>query len=181
MTERPRLPDYIRADVQILFIGINPGLRSALLGHHFAGYSNRFWKALHGAGLVPEPVTYLDDWRLPSWGLGLTNIVARSTAGIHELTRRDYEEGRTLLLAKIEQYRPPVVAVLGLTLYTILFPEGTRRAKPKVGLQQERLLSSAVFLLPNPSGRNAHYSLRAMVEAFGTVREFIRRLDRSAF
>lgn len=175
MTERPCLPDYIRADVRVLFVGINPGLRSALLGHHFAGYSNRFWKLLYGAGLVPEPVTYLDDWRLPSWGLGLTNVVARPTAGIHQLTRRDYEAGRTLLLAKIERYRPPAVALLGITLHSILFPDRQRHAKPKVGLQKERLLNAAVFLLPNPSGRNAHYSLQAMVEAFGTVRKFIQR------
>ena len=175
MTETPCLPDYICADVHILFVGINPGLRSALLGHHFAGYSNRFWKALYGAGLVPEPVTYLDDWRLPSWRLGLTNLVARPSAGIHELTRRDYEEGRALLLAKIERYQPPVVAILGLTLHSILFPDRQRHAKPTVGLQEGRLLDAAVFLLPNPSGRNAHYSFQAMVKAFGTVREFIQR------
>ena len=175
MTKRRCLPDYIRADMRVLFVGINPGLRSALLGHHFAGYSNRFWKLLYGAGLVPEPVTYLDDWRLPSWGLGLTNIVAKPSAGIHELTRRDYEAGRTLLLAKIERYRPPAVALLGLTLHSILFPDRRRRANPTPGLQEERLLDAAVFLLPNPSGRNAHYSLQAMLNVYRTLREFLRR------
>ena len=91
------LPDYIRSDVQVLFVGINPGLRSALLGHHFAGYSNRFWNALYRSGFVSQPLTYLDDWRLPSWRLGLTNIVARPSSGIHELTRSDYEAGRRVL------------------------------------------------------------------------------------
>jgi double-stranded uracil-DNA glycosylase len=170
-----RLPDYIDPAVRILFVGINPGLRSALLGHHFAGYSNRFWKVLYGAGLVPEPITYLDDSRLPSWGLGLTNIVSRPSVGIHELTRQDYQTGRARLMAKIERYNPPVIAVLGLTLHSILFPNGQPRVKPKLGLQQSRLLSSAVCLLPNPSGRNAHYSLDAMVRAFEMLRQFLPR------
>lgn len=171
--EHNGLPDYIDAGVRILFIGINPGLRSALLGHHFAGYSNRFWKVLYGARLVPQPVTYLDDWRLPSWGLGLTNIVARPSAGIHELTRRDYETGRATLLAKIGRYKPPAVAVLGLTLHSILFQKGAGRVRVELGLQPYCLHSSAVYLLPNPSGRNAHYSLDAMVRAFGVLRKFL--------
>jgi TDG/mug DNA glycosylase family protein len=167
------LPDYIDSDVRILFVGINPGLRSALLGHHFAGYSNRFWKVLYGARLVPEPITYLDDWRLPSWGLGLTNIVARPTAGIHELTRRDYERGRVTLLAKIGRYKPPVVAVLGLSLHSILFQERPGRTRSELGLQPDFLERSPVYLLPNPSGRNAHYSLDAMVRAFSGLRRFL--------
>jgi TDG/mug DNA glycosylase family protein len=171
--ERHGIPDYIDAGVRILFVGINPGLRSALLGHHFAGYSNRFWKVLYGARLVPEPVTYLDDWRLPSWGLGLTNIVARPSAGIHELTRRDYEIGRASLLAKIGRYEPPAVAVLGLTLHSVLFQNGPGRARAEVGLQPDLLLRSTVYLLPNPSGRNAHYSLDAMVRVFGVLRKFL--------
>lgn len=167
------LPDYIRSDVQVLFVGINPGLRSALVGHHFAGYSNRFWKALYRSGFVPQPLTYLDDWRLPSWRLGLTNIVARPSSGIHELTRSDYEAGRRVLLSKIQQYRPRVVAALGLTLYSILFSTAGRGAKSKPGLQRERLANVPVFLLPNPSGRNASYSLDAMVQAFGELRIFL--------
>lgn len=169
------LPDYIESNVQILFVGINPGLRSALVGHHFAGYSNRFWKVLYRSGLLPQPLTYLDDWRLPTWGLGLTNIVARASSGIHELTRVDYDAGRAILLSKIERYQPKVVAVLGLTLYSILFPEARRNAKPSPGLQQDRLMNSAVFLLPNPSGRNAHYSLESMVEAYGELKAFLLR------
>jgi TDG/mug DNA glycosylase family protein len=159
--------------VRILFVGINPGLRSALLGHHFAGYSNRFWKVLYCARLVPEAITYLDDWRLPTWGLGLTNLVARPSAGIHELTRQDYEKGRARLLAKIERYNPPVVAILGLTLHSVLFPDGSPRSRPKVGLQRRRLLSSTVYLLPNPSGRNAHYSLDAMARSFGMLKKYV--------
>jgi double-stranded uracil-DNA glycosylase len=174
-TEYRGLPDYIDADVRVLFVGINPGLRSALLGHHFAGHSNRFWKVLHRARLVPEPITYLDDWRLPGWGLGLTNIVARPSAGIHDLSRQDYEIGRMHLVAKIERYNPPVVAILGLTLHSVLFPDELPRLKCSLGLQRGRLGSSVVYLLPNPSGRNAHYSLNAMVQAFGVLRQFLPR------
>lgn len=174
-THRSVLPDYIDTHVRILFVGINPGLRSASLGHHFAGSSNRFWKVLYGAGLVPEPITYLDDWRLPSLGLGLTNIVARPSAGIHELRRQEYEAGRIQLLAKIERYQPPALAILGLTLHSILFSDAHPRVRPSLGLQQKRLLGSAVFLLPNPSGRNAHYSLSAMVEAYRILTQFLQR------
>lgn len=172
-TGHSSLPDYIDPGVRILFVGINPGLRSALLGHHFAGYSNRFWKVLYGARLVPEPITYLDDWRLPSWGLGLTNIVARPSAGIHDLTQWEYERGRATLLAKIGRYKPPAVAVLGLTLHSILFQNRPGRVKAELGLQPDLLKGSAVYLLPNPSGRNAHYSLDAMVRAFGVLKKFL--------
>lgn len=170
------LRDHIAANVRVLFVGINPGLRSALLGHHFAGYSNRFWKVLFAAGLVPEPVTYQDDRRLPSWGLGMTNMVPRPTAGIHQLTRQDYEAGRAQLLHKIEHFRPPVVALLGLTLYATLFSQ--RRGNTlRPGLQGERLGPAAVFLLPNPSGRNAHYSFAAMVTLFQGLQPFLTERD----
>ena len=121
------LSDHIVPGVRILFVGINPGLRSALLGHHFAGHSNRFWKVLYESGLVPEPLTYRDDWRLPSFGLGLTNLVARPTAGIHELTAQEYEHGRTQLLITIARCHPSVVAVLGLlSLPSSWEPDGSR-------------------------------------------------------
>ncbi|WP_447600102.1 mismatch-specific DNA-glycosylase [Nitrospira sp. Nam80] len=167
------LPDYIGSDVQVLFVGINPGLRSAAVGHHFAGYSNRFWKVLCHSGLVPQLLTYADDWRLPSWGLGLTNMVARPSSGIHELTSQDYDEGRAILLSKIERYRPRVVAILGLTLYSVLFSK-RKGGATRPGLQRARLAEAAVFLLPNPSGRNAHYSLEAMVQAYGELNAFLR-------
>jgi TDG/mug DNA glycosylase family protein len=167
------LPDYIGADVQVLFVGINPGLRSAAVGHHFAGHSNRFWKVLYHSGLVPQLLTCSDDWRLPTWGLGLTNMVARPSSGIHELTSEDYDEGRAILLSKIERYRPRVVAILGLTLYSVLFSK-RKGGATRPGLQRARLAEAAVFLLPNPSGRNAHYSLEAMVQAYGELKAFLR-------
>jgi len=89
MPRRIALPDHLAPKLNILFVGINPGLRSAALGHHYAGPSNRFWKLLYDAKLVPERLTYQDDGRLPHWGLGLTNLVARPTAGLADLTARD--------------------------------------------------------------------------------------------
>ena len=120
MPEQPPLPDHLRPDLSIVFVGINPGLRSAALGHHYAGPSNRFWKLIYDANLVPEPLSYRDDGRLPEWGLGLTNLVSRSTASMESLTPQDYTAGRLVLMRKLLRYRPRVVALLGMTLYRIL-------------------------------------------------------------
>jgi TDG/mug DNA glycosylase family protein len=148
------------------------------VGHHFAGYSNRFWKLLYEARLVPEPVTYEDDGRLPDWGFGLTNLIARPSRGIDALRPFEYVAGRRALLAKIRRHRPPVVVLLGVTLYRILFPdqsgarrsEQPRRNRPRVGWQPVRLAGAKVFVLPNPSGRNAHYSYRQMLALFGELK-----------
>ena len=160
------LPDYLEPNLRIVFVGINPGIRSATLGHHYAGHSNRFWRLLFQAKLVPERLTYRDDSRLPEWGIGLTNLVPRVTAGIESLTAEDYAAGRRVLLRKIRRYRPRVVALLGLTLYPILFPMEAKQTPIKLGLQSIALHHSSVALLPNPSGRNAFYSFEAMLTAF---------------
>jgi len=166
---RQRLTDHIRPGVRILFVGINPGLRSAATGHHFAGYSNRFWKLLFESKLVPEPLTHQDDRRLPDWGLGLTNIVQRPSAGIDGLKPQEYVAGRKRLLATVKRYRPHIVALLGVTIYRTLFPE-YRIGRISLGLQAETLADCPVFVLPNPSGRNAHYSYRTMLTAFRSLR-----------
>src|SRR5687768_16423505 len=98
------LPDNIRPGVRVLFVGINPGTRSAAVGHHFAGYSNRFWKLLYESKLVPVPLSYGDDGRLPEWGFGITNLIGRPSRGIDELTQQDYAAGRRKLLVKIRRY-----------------------------------------------------------------------------
>ncbi len=166
MTLQSALPDYIISDLDILFVGINPGLRSAALGHHYAGHSNRFWKLLHEANLIPERISYPDDNRLPEWGIGLTNLVPRATAGVKNLTPDDYAAGRLILLRKIRRYHPRIVALLGITLYPILFPTKARPASHRPGLQSVTLHESTVVLLPNPSGRNASYSYQMMLNAF---------------
>lgn len=159
--------------MRVLFVGINPGVRSAVTGHHFAGYSNRFWKLLYASRLVPEPITYEDDDRLPGWGFGITNIVPRPTPGIDTLTAAEYVEGRVRLRAKIRRYRPRVVALVGVTVFRALFPE--RKGPVLPGLQPERIGSAAVFVLPNPSGRNANYTYVEMLRAFRALRQHVAR------
>lgn len=151
----------------MLFVGINPGIRSALTGHHFAGFSNRFWKLLYDSGLVPEQIEYADDERLPEWGYGITNIVPRATPGIDTLKKEEYVAGRVRLRRKVLRYRPAVVAAVGVTVFRALFP--ARRGAVELGLQAERLGESAVFVLPNPSGRNANYSYREMLAAYRSL------------
>jgi TDG/mug DNA glycosylase family protein len=195
----PLLKDRIRPGVRVLLVGINPGVRSALTGHHFAGYSNRFWKLLAESGLAPGPITYQDDDRLPEWGLGITNLVPRPTRGIDELTASEYVAGRRALERKIRRYSPRIVALVGLTLARSLLREtprlvGTRgeRAMPAVpppaktskerrdpastpalGLQTVLLAGTPVFVLPNPSGRNAHYSYSDMLDAFRELKRYV--------
>jgi double-stranded uracil-DNA glycosylase len=169
----PPLRDRIAPGVKVLLVGINPGVRSALTGHHFAGYSNRFWKLLYEARLVPEPITYQDDDRLPEWGFGVTNIVPRPSPGIDTLTRAEYVEGRLRLRRKIARCRPQVVAMVGVTVFRAMFPE--RKGPIALGLQPERLSNAAVFVLPNPSGRNANYSYAEMLAAFRSLRRFLTR------
>jgi double-stranded uracil-DNA glycosylase len=152
----------------VLFVGINPGVRSAETGHHFAGFSNRFWKLLCRSGLVPERVTYLDDDRLPDWGYGITNVVARATRGIDELRPEEYAAGRLRLSTKVRRYRPAVVAFVGITVFRAMFPE--LRGPVQMGLQPQRLGESRVFVLPNTSGRNAHFSFDEMLAAFELLR-----------
>jgi len=185
MAKRRGLPDHIKPGVRVLFVGINPGMRSAALGHHFAGYSNRFWKLLWASGLVTAPLTFVEDWRLPEWGFGLTNLVAKPTPGIDSLSSGDYAAGRARLLSKICRYRPKVVALLGMTLYSVLCPvaRGGRivnagaRPRRRLGLQPDTLAGARVFLLPNPSGRNAHYSYLEMVKAYRGLKTCLARLE----
>ena len=171
-TVLPTLRDRIRPGVRVLFVGINPGVRSALTGHHFAGFSNRFWKLLHASGLVPEPIGFEDDGRLPEWGYGITNIVPRATPGMDTLEKEEFVDGRVRLRRKVLRYRPRVVVAVGVTVFRAMFPD--RRGVVTLGLQPERIGDSAVFVLPNPSGRNANYSYQEMLEAFTSLAEYLR-------
>ena len=168
---RMTLRDRIRPGVRVLFVGINPGVRSAVTGHHFAGYSNRFWKLLHDSRLVPEPIGYEDDDRLPEWGFGITNIIPRATPGIDTLATAEYVEGRSRLRRKIARFRPEVVALVGVTVFRAMFPD--RKGPVSLGSQPERIGNAAVFVLPNPSGRNANYSYAEMLAAFRALRRFM--------
>lgn len=167
--------------MRALFVGINPGVRSALLGHHFAGHSNRFWKLLSESGLTPRPATFEDDARMPEWGYGMTNLVPRPTPGIADLTPNEYRAGRAALERKIRRARPRMVVLIGVSLARELLPalqSPARGAEPPVGLQRDTLAGAPVFVLPNPSGRNAHYSYARMLDAFRALKTALDEQDR---
>ncbi len=157
------LPDYINPGCRILFVGLNPGLRSASVGHHFAGYSNRFWKLMVDAGFVPDGSSYGNDSDLPAYGWGLTNLVSRPTAGANDLGPRDFAAGRRALLLKIRKFRPKLVAAVGVMVFRELLQ---CRNPVRCGLQPQMIDGIAVFVLPNPSGRNAHFSYPEMLGHF---------------
>ena len=176
---RLRLRDRIEPGVRVLFVGINPGVRSAITGHHFAGFSNRFWKLLTESRLVPEPLTYLDDGRLPEFGFGITNLIARPSPGINDLKPREYVEGWKALSRKVKRYRPEVLALVGVTLYRAILPVINDSAAPPrsggsvLGIQSQVVHGARFFVLPNPSGRNANFSYAEMLQAFSALRQLL--------
>ena len=153
----------------MLLVGINPGVRSSQVGHHFAGPSNRFWKLLYESRLVPERIGFADDGRLPEWGFGITNLIPRPTPGIDTLRPEEYVAGAKTLRRKIRRLKPEVVAFIGVTLFRSVFRRRPRQAVA-LGPQEERLEGACVFVLPNPSGRNANYSYAEMLDAFARLR-----------
>lgn len=174
-----RLLDRIRPGIRVLFVGINPGLRSAQVGHHFAGPSNRFWKLLYESQMVTEPLTYKEDLRLPEWGLGLTNIISRPSCGSDTLSAEEYRAGVAALARKIRRYRPSVVALLGITIYRTLFEcKQVLPARLDLGPTTSQIAGAPIFLLPNPSGRNAHYSYAEMLEEFRALGKYGVRIAR---
>ena len=145
-----------------------------MTGHHFAGVSNRFWKLLHESRLVPEPIGYLDDRRLPEWGFGITNLIPRPTPGIDTLRPGEYAAGERALRRKIRRVTPEVVVLVGVTLFRAVFKRRPGEAI-SLGLQPELLEGARVFVLPNPSGRNANFSYAEMLAAFKALRRWLRR------
>jgi TDG/mug DNA glycosylase family protein len=170
-----RLRDRIQPGVRVLFVGINPGVRSAQTGHHFAGYSNRFWKLLYDSRLVPTPITFEDDDRLPEFGYGITNIVPRPSPGMNDLRPQEFQSGARVLMRKIDRFKPRIVALVGVTVYrALLVSLGDRAALKRavtLGVQKPPLpFPAGLFVLPNPSGRNANYSYEEMLAAFRQLR-----------
>lgn len=179
-----QLQDHISPRVRVLFVGINPGIRSARTGHHFAGHSNRFWKLLYESGLVPERITYADDARLREWGFGITNLIARASPGIADLRAGEYVAGWKILARKIRRFRPSIVALVGVTLYRAIqpfvapSPRGPARGRAIApGPQPETIHGARIWVLPNPSGRNAHYSYAEMLDAFTALASALKPPD----
>jgi double-stranded uracil-DNA glycosylase len=164
------VPDVLGPGLRVLFCGINPGLWSAAVGHHFARPGNRFWKALHLGGLTQRLLAPDEEDELLALGLGITNLVERATAGAAELGAAELREGGARLAAKAEAARPRMVAVLGVGAYRTAFA----RPRAAVGPQPDPIGGSAAWLLPNPSGLNAHYQLADLAEVFADLR---RALD----
>lgn len=159
------ISDLIAPALRVLFVGINPGLYSGAVGHHFARPGNRFWPALHAAGFTPRVLSPFEERELLGYGLGITNLVARTTATAAELTTDELQAGARLLERKVRRHNPHFVAFLGLDSYR----KGLNRPGATVGPQTERLASSQVWLLPNPSGLNAHFQLPELAKLYGEL------------
>jgi len=168
----PPLRDRIKPGVRVLFVGINPGIRSSQSGHHFAGFSNRFWTLLFESKLVAERITFEDDDRLPEFGYGITNIVPRPTPGIDTILPPEYVAGRLKLRRKVLRFKPAIIAMVGVTVYRAMFPE--RKGPVTLGPQAERIGETEVFVLPNPSGRNANFTYQEMLAAFRLLKRRLR-------
>ena len=156
------VPDIIAPDLHILFCGINPSLYSAAVGHHFARPGNRFWRSLYAAGFTERLLAPFEDRDLVQFGYGLTNIVDRSSARADELDAEELVIGQQQLAAKVQHYRPQCLAVLGIGAYRTAF----NRPKAVMGRQDESLDGAIVWVLPNPSGLNAHYQLEDLKRVY---------------
>jgi double-stranded uracil-DNA glycosylase len=161
------LPDYLSEGLDLVFVGLNPGLYSAQVGHYFAYKQNRFWPALSLSGLIPESIGPEDDARLLEWGIGLTDIVKRPTHGIHEVSTTEFRRGAKVLREKIERYQPRVICFIGLTGYRICC--GTEKSP---GTHAQRFGGASVFVIPSTSPRNARYSLEMIVAALRDLKEY---------
>jgi double-stranded uracil-DNA glycosylase len=160
------IPDVIAPGLVVLFVGINPGLYSGAVGHHFARPGNRFWPALHEAGFTPRVLSPDEDVELPVWGLGITNLVSRTTAVASELSADELRRGRVTLEEKVQRFAPRWTAFVGIGAYATAFD----RRKAALGPQAERIGESRLWLLPNTSGLNAHYTPARFAEVFRELR-----------
>ncbi len=162
-----KLPDVIAPQLKVLFVGINPSLYSAVVGHHFARPGNRFWSALLESGLTDRLLSPFEDRTLLDYGFGLTNVVDFATARANELLGDAFVCGVRRLKRKVRKYKPRCVAFLGITAYR----QAYGRKSVEVGEQLERIGDSTIWVLPNPSGLNAHYQLRDFARLFGKLKK----------
>lgn len=161
------VPDVIAPDLQVLFCGINPGLYTAAVGHHFARPGNRFWPALYAGGFTDRVLSPFEERELLKSGYGITNVVPRATASADSLTKEEIVAGGARLRAKVLRYRPRILAVLGVGAYRTAF----KQPKAVVGRQEERIGNTMLWVLPNPSGLNANYQAADLAHLFRELRE----------
>lgn len=167
------VPDVVAPHLQVLFVGVNPGIRSGETHHHFAHPSSRLWTALYESGFTPQLVRPDGERALLEHGLGLTNLVDRPTRAADELTVEELRRGGVQLRRKACRYRPDWVAILGVVAYRIVFDE----PDATVGPQRRTLCSSRLWVLPGPTGRNAHFPLPKLIEEFRRLRRRVRPID----
>jgi TDG/mug DNA glycosylase family protein len=164
--EGTTLPDVIAPRLSVLFCGINPGLYTAAVQQHFGRPGNRFWPTLYRAGFTPRLFHPSEQRELLKLGYGITNIVARATNAADALTREELLEGAKELTRKVKRYKPKVLAIVGIGAYRTAF----QRPKAKLGLQEETIGQTKIWVLPNPSGLNANYQADALTELFTELR-----------
>ena len=162
------LAPMVGPGLRVLFVGINPSLRSLQVGHHFARPGNRFWPTLHAAGFTPRRLAPEEDGELLGLGLGLTNIAARGTRAATELDDAELRAGAADLERVVARYEPRLVAIVGITAYRIAFA----RRRATWGLQAETIGGRPVWILPNPSGLNAHYKPADFARLYGEARAY---------
>jgi TDG/mug DNA glycosylase family protein len=163
------LPDVIAPGLKVLFAGINPGLYTAAVGHHFARPGNRFWPTLHAAGITPCRLDPSEEQALIPLGYGITNVADRATAAAAELSPAELAEGGKKLAEKVLRYRPRVLAILGIGAYRAAFA----RPRAVLGLQDESIGDTRLWILPNPSGLNANYQASDLARLFRELREWV--------
>ncbi len=168
------VPDLIAPDLDVLFCGINPGLYTAATQQHFGRPGNRFWPALHRSGFTPRLFAPWEGKSMLSLGLGITNMVMRTTATAAELSPAEYVEGGKRLVRVVEQFRPRVVTFLGIGAYRSAF--GRKRAV--LGVQPETIGDAVLWVLPSPSGLNANHSLADLVELFAALKDWMAKHPR---
>jgi TDG/mug DNA glycosylase family protein len=164
--EDKTVSDVITPGLLVLFCGINPGLYTAAVGHHFARPGNRFWPALYAGGFTDRLVSPFDERELLKRGYGITNVVMRTTATADQLSREELRRGGEQLAAKVRKYRPRVLAILGLGAYRTAF----EKPKAVIGRQEELIGETVIWVLPNPSGLNAHYQAKQLGILFAELR-----------
>jgi TDG/mug DNA glycosylase family protein len=161
----PTLPDLIKKDLTIIFCGINPGLKSALDGHHFSGRSNRFWKVLHQAGFTPHEIEPLHDATILDFGYGLTTAVERATTRADELAKEEFANSIEAFKTKMTRFKPKYIAFLGKPAYMAF----SGKKQIEWGYQTEELCGAKVWVLPNPSGLNRGFTLKDLIAHYGEL------------
>ena len=173
--EGKTIRDVIAPNLRVLFCGINPGLYTAAVGHHFARPGNRFWKALHEAGFTDRLLSPFEERELLRSGYGITNVAERATATADKLSKEEIIDGGAKLAAKVRRCHPRILAVLGLGAYRVAF----NQSKATIGKQEEKIGDTMLWVLPNPSGLNANYQSPDLARLFGELKVTADRLSLS--